>query len=227
MSSCELPRSSSRVRVLYSFYLFPFLIHTLLGSEEEADVLGTRECLIVYGHPSLTTLKLSTVEEFMQRKSQAWFEKHPRKPPSDQGVPKAFSAHQKEDDPAFYFSRPSESASTIPVTLYSSIIGHFQDDCERYEPTPDDHSFVLNFSREMSNFLPAEKEQAAAARRLFESYGIPLRGAVIDSYIRTIQMEIYAIGTCLYNIGGEARARRRQGRPTAASLLVLPWFLAG
>lgn len=118
----------------------------------------------------------------MQRKSQAWFEKHPRKPPSDQGVPKTFSTHQKEDDLAFYFNRPPGSASTIPITLYSSIFGCFQDDCKWYKPTPDDHSFILDFSREMLNFLPAEKEQAATARRLFESYGIPLRGVVIDSY---------------------------------------------
>jgi len=124
-----------------------------------------------------------------------WAAKFPQKAPSEKGRPKKFSADQQKAMPAFCFNRPPSAAETIPITLYNEILGQFQEDCELYKPTKEDHDFALKFSISMSDFYDDEKGRAKKARKDFESYGLDFLAAQIEGY--TTDGDLRFKGYCL------------------------------
>jgi hypothetical protein len=111
-----------------------------------------------------------------------WTKLFPSKAPSDQGKPKQFASDQKKALPAFYFNRPPSTTAMIPITLYHSVFGQFQDDCDMYTPTKEDHDFVLKFSLSMSDFYDNEDLQAEQARNDMETYSLQFGATRIMKY---------------------------------------------
>ena len=111
-----------------------------------------------------------------------WFKTHPSKPPSDQGQIKEFDKAQRGKNPAFAFSRPRSATPTIPITLHHPIFGQFYDDCEQYEPSPEDHAFERHFSELMSRFYDKEGQRLNAAREAMGAYGLHFNVSNIGSY---------------------------------------------
>ena len=120
--------------------------------------------------------------DFFEKGRKDWSAKFPRRAPSEKGKPKSFATDQRKSPPAFYFNRPPATAATIPITLYNAIFAQFQDDCETYAPTKEDHDFALKFSTSMSGFYDEEKGRAKEARKLFGEYGLDFLDAGIDGY---------------------------------------------
>ena len=114
-------------------------------------------------------------------------ENHPKKAPSDAGKPRDFAADQKKGDPAFYFNPPPLAAATIPITLYHPILGRFQDDCEHYIPTKEDHDFVLKFSQSMSDFYGNEDKRAERARADLQTYDLDFIAGRISTYTQPME----------------------------------------
>jgi hypothetical protein len=83
---------------------------------------------------------------------------------------------------AFYFNRPPSTAATIPITLYHPLFGQFQDDCDMYIPTKEDHEFVLKFSRSMSDFYDSEEKRAERARTDLGTYDLDFIAGKITGY---------------------------------------------
>lgn len=104
---------------------------------------------------------------------------HPQKAPSSAGKPKEFSSEQNKSPPAFHFNRPPQAAATIPITLYEEAFAQFQEDCETYSPSQEDHAFVLNFSYAMSQFYRDETARGHKARELLDGYGVHLFAGVV------------------------------------------------
>lgn len=109
-----------------------------------------------------------------------WLRDFPSRAPSESAQPSQFAADQKKI--AFNFNRPPDAAATIPVTLYHPVFGQFQEDCQAYMPTKDDHEFVRNFAFSMSQLYDKEDERASRARDEIESYGLAFRAAKIKAY---------------------------------------------
>ena len=113
---------------------------------------------------------------------EEWATKFPKKAPSEKGKPKIFTSDQRKAVPAFRFNRPPSTDATIPITLYNSIFGQFQDDCKTYMPTKEDHDFALKLSLSMSDFYDKEKGRAEKAREDFGEYGLDFLASEIDGY---------------------------------------------
>src|SRR6202022_4234063 len=64
------------------------------------------------------------------------------------------------------------AAGSIPITLLHPVFGQFQDDCDQYTPTKEDHDFVLKFWYTMSKFYPTEDDRAAEIRKALRVYGL-------------------------------------------------------
>ena len=113
---------------------------------------------------------------------QDWVKRNPSRPPSEQGKPKQFAAEQSKTIPTFYFDRPPNTAATTPITLYNSIFAQFQEDCESYSSTNEDHAFVRKISLSMSKFYDNEKGRAAQARDDLATYDLDFLATEISNY---------------------------------------------
>ena len=96
-----------------------------------------------------------------------------------------FVSDQRKAVPAFRFNRPQSADATLPITLYNSIFGQFQDDCKTYGSTKEDHDFALNLSFSMSNVSDGDSEMMETAERArddFGEYGLHFLADEIDGY---------------------------------------------
>lgn len=133
--------------------------------------------------PSLPSGPVSAyAEDSLARTREDWKRKFPSRAPSSQGRPKTFAADQKKTPPEFYFNRPPSAAATVPITLYNAVFAKFQEDCETYTPTKEDHAFVLKLSVSMSKFYDTEEERAAQARSDMGTYDLDFLAAKLRSY---------------------------------------------
>ena len=80
--------------------------------------------------------------------------------PSQQGEASNFKTFQSMDC-RIEWTRPP-GALSIPVTLLHPIFGQFVDDCDTHKPTSEDNTFILDLSREMSNFFENEAQRQKA-----------------------------------------------------------------
>ena len=113
---------------------------------------------------------------------EEWTKNFPSRAPSEMGKTKQFASHQRKVIPPFYFNRPPSTAATIPITLYEPIFAQFQDDCETYMPTQEDHAFVLKHTLSMSNFYDTEKARAEQSRADMATYGLDFLATEIRNY---------------------------------------------
>ena len=77
--------------------------------------------------------------------------------PSQQGEASNFKTFQSIDC-RIEWTRPP-GALSIPVTLLHPIFGQFVDDCDTHKPTSNDNTFILDLSREMSDFFDNEGQR--------------------------------------------------------------------
>ncbi|KAL4065048.1 hypothetical protein J3A83DRAFT_4263978 [Scleroderma citrinum] len=123
-------------------------------------------------HPALTARSLEHNGVGSQRRT--FLANNPPRAPSSAGRVKCFSPRQADKHHAIYCNRPYDVQATIPPTLLHPVFGQFLDDCETYDTTPDDNSFVLGLHIAMSKFYSDEKSRAEAIRAEFSHWGLHL-----------------------------------------------------
>lgn len=148
-----------------------FILYHLFPGVSRADVLRDREHFL---HELIHRINsdLSSIDGDLHQGRTQYLKNHTMYPPPEQGFVEEVTRQQKEENPAFHFNRPPSAASTIPITLFHPVFGQFQDDCEAYETTAEDHAFVLEFSRAMSRFYDTEDQRLAEARDILANYGL-------------------------------------------------------
>jgi len=134
---------------------------------------------------------------------EEWTKNFPSQALSEMGKPKQFASHQRKAIQPFHFNRPPSTAATIPITLYEPIFAQFQDDCETYMPTQEDHTFVLNHSLSMSNFYDTEKLRAEQSRADMETYGLDFLLAEIGNYCTDGDLRVNGFCYSLLEYKGE------------------------
>lgn len=105
-------------------------------------------------------------------------DKRPEVAPSDVSKPAEFKKLQVEEL-LIPCGRPFESKPRPPVTLLYEGFGQFIDDAANLELTNEVLEFTLDFRREMSNFFDIEKGRQAAAKKVFERFGIHLHSVKV------------------------------------------------
>ncbi|KAF8648466.1 hypothetical protein AX16_006269, partial [Volvariella volvacea WC 439] len=99
--------------------------------------------------------------------------------PFTDGQPKNFAATQEQKE--YQCNRPRNAAYPIPVTLFERVFAEFVDDCQDYQPTAEDNSFVLKLSEAMCKFYSDEAQRLEECRKLLAAYGVKLMAAKVGS----------------------------------------------
>jgi hypothetical protein len=77
--------------------------------------------------------------------------------------------HYNSNKPICLNHRPPTATNFIPVSLYCSVFGRFEDLCKE-DPKREDNAFTYNFCREMARFYPSEEARRTTANTLLSDY---------------------------------------------------------
>ncbi|KAK7677212.1 hypothetical protein QCA50_019806 [Cerrena zonata] len=129
---------------LYPWGFNPDHVHFFIGLPPSTENMSDRDA---------TGDQLPPLPAFNSRQNHFL---SPRKSPSAESKPKAFSMLQRKDDFAIYCGRPGDRESRVPASLYNEALCRLQHDLATVQPTPEDKQYFQDLRTELNDIFDDE-----------------------------------------------------------------------